>query len=857
LRLVNNLGQQMIFQRLLFAITLNLLFSLNLTAAPVSKYLPAAQNYKTTVPTPQQDLGFGLGERHIRHAQLTHYFNSLAQTSERVKLTAIGQTNEFRSQFLVTISTKENLANLTTILADRKKPQANSPLVIWLGYSIHGDEISGANAAMIVAYHLAASQNKSVENMLANTVIVMEPSMNPDGMDKFVNWVTMFRGKTANADPQHIEHHQGWFTGRTNHYGFDLNRDWLLLSQKESQNRLKYFHLYNPNVLADFHEMSANSSYFFQPGVPSRTNELTPKATIELTNLLANYHAKALDSQQRLYFSQESFDDFYYGKGSTYPDINASVGILFEQASSRGYQQQSENGLLTLEFAIQNHVLTSLSTIEGAWQNRTKLAQYRAGFYQQAEKAANKEKFSGYLIHQGDDIYRLNAFLDKLNQHQIKVYRLASDFRNKGTVYNAQDSYFVPIVQPQYRLIQALFAQPTDFKNNTFYDVSGWTMPLAMNISFDKVERTWGLKLDKKPWQPITIKLNKIEHNAYAYAFEWHDFLAPKLLNTLLTQGIKTRVATKTFTSTTQGIKKTFAAGSILIPAGIQTATNWRTIVAKASKQNKINIFSLNTGLSIAGIDLGSRSFSTIKPTKVLLIGGKGVSQYEAGEVLFYLDDTLNIPVTVIEHQRLAKANISEYTHILMVDGNYANINSKIEFKLSAWVKAGGTLFAQKRAAKWLSDKELLKADFVSKNTLNQLFDTDDLQYQDKEKLAARKRIAGAIFAATLDTSHPLAFGYQQSKLPVFSNSTLIMQRPSKAFISVANYTESPLLSGYSDKNLVNTMARTPVIIAHNLGKGRVIASVDDLTFRGYWYGTAKILANSLFFAKAFNTPTD
>lgn len=846
----------MIFQRLFLTCILFIVLLLNVNAAQVTSFLPTNQQYNEKTPTPHKVLGFGLGERHLRHDQLNHYFNVLAQASTRIKLTQIGVTNQFRPQFLATISSPENLANLDNILARRQDPQAESPLVIWLGYSVHGDEISGANAAIAVAYHLAASQNESLKTMLAHTIIVMEPSINPDGMDRFVNWVNNFHEKTDNADPNHIEHHQGWFTGRTNHYGFDLNRDWLLLTQQESQHRLKYFYLYRPNVLADFHEMGANSSYFFQPGIPSRTNPITPKGNIELTNILAKYHAKALDEHKRLYFSQESFDDFYYGKGSTYPDINGAVGILFEQASSRGYQQQTDNGLLTLEFSIQNHVLTSLSTIKGAWENSAKLKQYRSAFYQQAEKNASKEKFSGYLIHANKDTYRLNAFLNTLKQQQIKIYPLASDFRYQGKIYTAKQSYFIPIVQPQYRLIEALFNQATEFKDNTFYDVSGWTMPLAMNINFDKVERTWGLKLSSTQWQAQLDTVHKLDPSAYAYAFEWHHYLAPKLLNSLLNKGIKARVANNAFTSMINGSAKSFAAGSIMIPAGIQTIKNWREVLSKVSNNTHINIFSINSGLTLKGIDLGSRSFVNLKPSKILLIGGKGVSQYEAGEVLFYLDDKLSIPVTVVEKQRLARVDLSKYSHIIMVDGNYADVNSKVEYKLSTWLKAGGTLFAQKRASKWLSDKELLKVDFVSDSTIKQLFSTEGLRYQDKESLAARKRIAGAIFNTNIDLSHPLFFGYQKENLPIFTNSTLIMQQPSKPFVVVANYSETPLLSGYTDKSLVNTLASSPAVVAHNIGEGRIIATTNDLNFRGYWYGSAKILANSLFFSKAFSTPT-
>jgi len=852
--------------RLLLTVLTGLFFLPILSlAATVHEYLPVDHPYKQIIPTPESSLGFEIGERHPRHDQLLNYINVLANSSDRIKLTTIGQTQELRQQVLLTISSKSNLNNLDSILAKRKTnnklEDSAQPLVIWLGYSVHGDEISGANAAMIVAYHLAASESAEVQQMLENTIIVIEPSINPDGMDKFVQWVNTHRGSTINADPNHIEHHQGWLTGRTNHFGFDLNRDWLLLSQKESQHRLAYYHQYQPHVLGDFHEMGANGSYFFQPGIPTRTHPLTSRKNTELTQLLATYHAKALDNDNRLYYSQENFDDFYYGKGSTYPDINGGVGILFEQASSRGLQQESDNGLLTFEFGIQNHVLTSLSTIEGAWKNKNTLIKYQQNFYKESEKLADKEEFSGYLLHEKHDKFRLNALLDKLKQHQIQVFPLEEDFRLDGVVYAKSDSFYIPLDQRQYRVIKALFSQQTKFQDNTFYDVSGWTMPLAMDIDFFEVGRTWGLKLAKTPWQVATKIASNIqsEEQAYAYAFEWHHFLSPKLLNKLLNSGIKAKVATKPFSArlaTDKGTEtKQFSRGSVIIPAGIQTVKNWRNILLKNSEDIDIPLNLLNTGLTIKGIDIGSGSFRLLKPVKVLLVGGKGVSQYESAEVLFYLDDTLSIPVTVVEQQRLANIDISTYSHIVMVDGKYSSLGKNAAQKVDAWLKGGGVIFGQKRGAKWLSKFEMLAMNFVSKGELEQLFDTDNLQYQDKEKLAGRKRIAGAIFESQLDISHPLAYGYTDNKLPLFRNSTLIMQHTSKPFLSLANYSAEPLLSGYADQNMVNRIAHTSAIVAHNRGRGRVIASSDNLTFRGYWLGSAKLLANSLFFSKAFSTP--
>ncbi|WP_448565902.1 M14 family zinc carboxypeptidase [Thalassotalea ganghwensis] len=824
-------------------------------AANVNQYLPTEHVYNDDIVKPEDILGFGIGERHIRHDQLLQYLTTLAQQSDRMMITEIGRTVEYRKQVLLTISSAENLAKLPQLLS-RSYVDSSSALVVWLGYSVHGDEISGSNAALAVAYHLAASQDINVQNMLKDVVIVIEPSINPDGMDRFVNWVSTHRGVTPNDDPNHIEHHQGWRTGRTNHFGFDLNRDWLLLTQKESQNRLRYFHQYQPHVLGDFHEMGANSSYFFQPGIPTRTHPYTPNENIKLTQLLATYHAKALDQDNRLYYSEESFDDFYYGKGSTYPDINASVGILFEQASSRGFQQQTINGLLTFEYGIKNHVLTSLSTLTGAWENQQQLKKYRQSFYQQTQKLAKDAGFDGYLITESYDQSRLNAFIDKLQQHQIKVYPLAEDFRHNGKIYSKSNSVYIPLEQRQFRVIQALFNQEKEFRDNTFYDVSGWTLPLAMNIEFHQVKRTWGLELSSEPWQKTSTTQAVELEQAYAYVFEWHDFYAPKMLHYLLDNGIKAKVATKAFTAKIGNNNKQFSTGTILIPAAIQTEQKWLATLQQALRQNSIEVYPVSSGLTSKGIDFGSNSFKPLEPIKVLLLGGAHASQYEAAEILYYLDQLLAIPVTVVEQDRLSSITLSDYSHIVMVDGKYEDLNNDLVKQLETWVKQGGVMFSQKRASEWLAAKSLLKASFINKDDINELFSTDGLSYGDKEKLAARKRIAGAIYQSKLDLSHPLTYGMTTAELPVFRNSTLIMEKNKQPFVSVATYSPEPLLSGYSDQTLVNRIARNDAIVAHNLGKGRVIATSDVLMFRGYWYGSAKIIANSLFFAKAFSAST-
>jgi len=308
-------------------------------------YLGSEPQFDAAVPRPEEVLGYQVGQWHVRHDQVVAYMQALAQASPRVRLETIGYTHEQRALLHLTISAPANLDKLETLrqqhlaLADpgNSADVNQMPLVVWMGYSIHGNEPSGTNASLLVAYYLAAAQG--IDDLLQNTIIILEPSQNPDGLSRFALWANMHKGQLLIDDANHREHNEGWPSGRTNHYWFDLNRDWLLLQHPESRARIARFHAWRPNILTDAHEMDTGSTFFCQPGIPSRQNPLTPDLNLALTRLIAGYHAAAFNARGVLYFSEQNFDDFYYGKGSTYPDIQGSIGILFEQASSRGLLQ--------------------------------------------------------------------------------------------------------------------------------------------------------------------------------------------------------------------------------------------------------------------------------------------------------------------------------------------------------------------------------------------------------------------------------------------------------------------------------------------------------------------------------------
>ncbi|MFY8273812.1 M14 metallopeptidase family protein [Pseudoalteromonas sp. SSDWG2] len=828
------------------------------SAKPLSYYFDDTITFDPSVPTPQSVLGYNVGEWHVRHDQLVYYMRALADSSERINIQTIGYTHEQRPLVMLTIAAPERLANIEQVrkahLAQVNGEQpvdTNAPAIMYMGYSVHGNEPSGSNAALLVAYYLAAAQDERVQKLLADTVILLDPSLNPDGLARFASWANSNRAMVPSSDPSTREHNENWPSSRTNHYWFDLNRDWLLLQHPESRARIAQFQAWQPNVLTDFHEMGPNSTYFFQPGIPSRKNPHTPQQNVDLTKAIAQHHARILDSHERLYFTEEAFDDFYVGKGSTYPDVNGSVGILFEQASSRGHVQDTINGRLEFPFTIKNQLLTNFSTFDAVLENRQKLLAYQQDFFKQATKLAEKDKIKGYLVSAPKDATRLRYFLSLLEQHQVDAYALTDSVTVDKQKFAAQNTYFVPLEQRQYRLIKAMFSEQQSFIDNTFYDVSGWTLAHAFNLEFKPLDSVWGVSVAQQAWSS-EVQQQQAQPLArhYAYAFEWFDYDAPKLLTKLLQNGIEARVALAEFTVDTAGKNKAFAAGSIVIPAGVQKRDDWLKVVEDVSAQFPIAMHGIESGLTRQGIDLGSRQLAPVTLPKVLLVGGQPASQYEVGELWYYLDRHVGLAPSIIEADNLNRVDLDKYTHIVFAHGRYADLSKGFKSKLQSWVNEGGVVWGQKGGAQFLADEQILKATYLTRKDMAASFSTEGMNYGDRDKLAGQQRIAGAIFASSVDLTHPLSYSLTREQLPVFKNSTFLLEQSDSPFVNVATYTQKPLLAGFTHDNNVSQIANGGAVLAHRVGRGAVVAMSDNPVFRGFWYGTSRIFSNALFFGE-------
>ncbi|MEH6406546.1 MAG: M14 family zinc carboxypeptidase [Leeuwenhoekiella sp.] len=826
-------------------------FSANLFAQDgnptLDYYLPQDVTYDSNIPTPQEILGWVPGTWHVSHDKLVDYMKTMAASSPRITIEDRGQTFEGRPLLLLIITSPENHKNIEAI---KKQHMAltqdgastlnteDMPLVTYQGMSIHGNEPSGANAGLLAAYYLAAAQGPKIEELLKNTVILFDPSFNPDGLQRFAYWANTNKARNIIADPQDREYDEIWPGGRTNHYWFDLNRDWLPTQLPESQARIKTFHEWYPNILTDHHEMGSNSSFFFQPGIQSRTHPLTPALNQELTKEIGKFHAAAFDKLGSFYFTEESYDDFYYGKGSTFPDINGGIGILFEQASSRGHAQMTDNGLLEFKFTIRNQFTAFLSTLEAARNLRVKLLNYERDFYADSRKEAGND---AYIFGSKNDAGRSFELASLLKRQNIEIYKPAREYSANGKTFTQANSYVVPKKQKHSRMLEAMFEKRTMFTDSLFYDISAWTLPLAFNLDFSDAAPASlaGPEItDLQMQKPAAVTLSK-----YAYLMPWGNYFSPKALNKILEKGLRAKVSLQPFS--VEG--KDYDYGTILIPVQNQDLSpeEMQQFLNEVSQESNVEINTVSTGIT-EGIDLGSRYFIPLKPTKLALIVGEGISYNDAGEIWHLLDTRYDIKVTKLDTRDFDRFNLSKYTDIIIpsIWGNA--LDDDAADKLKEWTKNGGTIIGYGNTIKWLKRNNFINISLVKTEN-----PAKTVTFEQMRDFNGAQEIGGAIFQAKLDRSNPINFGYNEEYISLFRDNTIFIEADETSYNNPIRYTDSPLESGYISKINLNALKETRPFVHSSLGRGNVMLFTDNTNFRAFWYGTNKLLMNAIFFDNA------
>jgi hypothetical protein len=840
-------------------------------------------SYDPAIPTPTEFLGFKLGHEPVRHHQLVDYLTQVAGMSERLSLEVIGYTHERRPILFLVVTSPANHARLDAIreqhvaLSDVRANAAvtdDMPIVTWVNYGVHGAESSGMDAALPFVYHLAAARGAEIERVLDESVVLVTAIFNPDGHAQRVAWFDAFGGQQKIADPAHIEHQFNWTFARTNHYWFDLNRQWLLLTQPEPRAWMRKWHEWRPNITVDYHEMGGQQTYYFHPGVATRTNPLAPDRAEELMEQTVRTSEEFLDGEARLYFHGERFDNFYIGKGSTFPLLNGGVGILYEAAAALGRELDTWNGLRTYRENIRKHFRTSIASIEAGANLRREYLEYQKDFYAGALSEAARHPVKAWVFSAPGDAARMHLFADLLNNHRIETYKLARDVSVDGTSFTAADALIVPANQPQHRLIRSIFETLTEFEDATFYDVSTWTLPPAFGLRYAGLAgRSFRGNLVGDAYAPPMPVAPLPVESSYGYVFDWGPYYAPRALWRVLDRGLLARAATEPFTALTSAGPHGFPAGSIVVPFDRQEVPRdeIHALMKVIAAEDGVAVHALVSGRSAtgtAGVDVGGPSFYPLEAPRVLLVVGDDISLYDAGEIWHLADYRMQMPITLRRRDRLGDIDWDQYTHIVFPSGDYEEYEPGFADRLRLWIAEGGTAIGMREAAPWLrantldwidplSDEGLAAAAEPEEPDEEEAGEPQRLPYGDKDDFEASKVIGGAIFAADLDITHPLGFGYAERGIYLHKNVEEPMEPTGNPFATVIAYTDDPVFSGFVSAENRAALAGTPSLIAERSGDGSIILFADNPNFRGYWYGTNKLFLNAVFFSTLFEAPDD
>lgn len=909
-------------------------------------YLPEGMDYDPEAPVPEDLLGWRYGQWHLHHHELVGYFEALAAWSDRVTLVEYARSHGRRPLLLAVVTSTANherldelrSAHIERVLGaweqesqrlqtgadsadpadpsdpgengaddadqeaadeDAREPGAaddpDAPLVVWMGYGVHGDEPSASQAAPLLAYHLAAARAGDIDRLLERTVVLIDPCLNPDGMERFAAWTNFHRGRHPSPHRRDQEHMQAFPGGRTNYYWFDLNRDWLPAVHPESRGRLRLFHQWLPHVLTDYHEMgNVNRTYFFQPGIPDMVHPLTPPLNQRLTMDIARHHAAALDELGAPYYTGESFDDFYIGKGSTYPDLNGSIGILFEQASSRGFHQDTEHGRLTFPITIRNQVATSLSTLRAADELRAELAGAQLAHHREAAQRAADGPVAAHLVSAPDDRGRLAAFAELLDLHGIRHARLGEPVRIGDQRFRPGSSLVIPADQPRHHLLTAMMEIRTEFESNVFYDVSAWHMPSAFGL--------WHAELPTMPAladEPVTAPRGRVAgpREPVAYLLPWTPQGAPGALARLGREEVRSWVAQRPIVTAGADGGETWPHGTIVVPVAVQEDISpgaLRRLMRELADEHALRIRAVSTSLGDGGIDLGSPSLAPVPAPEVLLVVGPGTSALATGTVWHHFDQVWQAPLTMVEASRVNPRLLRDFNTLILADTSFRGLPSAARSAVEGWVRQGGCLIAigttvpSLAAEEWVGvetrraafdetdddedepppatgdlagDDDPAQDDAAADNNAAGDAEDDadtevahpaDTPYDGAAERRALRAVGGVVVRAWFDATHPLAYGYSDHgrDLALLRQGTTFLERSPNSLRNPLVYAADPLVAGsIAEPNLAALRGSTPVQV-RPVDSGRVILMTDNPVFRGHWHGSARLLANAVFFGR-------
>ncbi len=816
--------------------------------------------------SPEDFLGYKIGTRYTPHWKIVSYFQHVAaNASANVKLEQYGQTNEGRPLLLSFISSTDNISRLEQIrlnnlrLASLAKDKAapveeNAPAIVWLSYNVHGNETSSSEAAMMTIWALVDPSNAKTKEWLRNTVVVIDPCINPDGRDRYVNWFNSIVGKNMNPSLNAREHREPWPGGRTNHYNFDLNRDWAWQTQIESQQRMKMYNQWMPYVHVDFHEQGINNPYYFAPAAQPY-HEVITQWQKDFQVMIGKNHAKYFDANGWLYFTKEVFDLFYPSYGDTYPVYNGAIGMTYEQGGgpAGGLGVLTDEGdTLTLSDRAMHHFTTGLSTIEISSQNASRLVKEFRKFFNDAVSNGVGE-YKTYLIKNHEsDREKVNALTNLLDKNGIQYEFAGGSSKSSVTGYNYfsgkeetfaidQNDVVINSQQPRSAMVKVLFEPKSKLVDSNTYDITAWSLPYVYGL------KAYGSKskLQISPEAKPAFVANSL-NDAYGYVIRWQGMQGAKTLAALLQKGIKVRFTESAFEINGQQ----FDRGSLIVikKGNEKFGGTLSAVVSKICNENNIKANTITTGFVDKGFDFGSGKIHYLKTPRVALLTGEGIGSNSAGEIWSFFDQQIEFPITLISATDFARISWSDFDVIIMPSGNYRFLNEKSSAdQLKDWINKGGRLVALESGV-----AQLAKTDWAIKaKKIDDESDKKDaygsLQiYEERERENLTKNIPGTIFKVQIDNTHPLAFGYPNFYYTLKQDDALYEFIKSGGW-NVGVLKKDSQVSGFVGSSLKDKINDALIFGVQDMGNGKIVYLADNLMFRNFWENGKLMFCNAVF----------
>ena len=804
-------------------------------------FISIAQNLKS----PSEFLGYEIGTEFSRHNQVVDYFEYVSEKmDENVILKYYGETYERRPLMYAVLSSKKNineiekirLANLEVL--EEKPSKLNDKAIVWLSYNVHGNESSSIEASMQTLFNLLTKNY----DLLENTIVIIDPCLNPDGRDRYANWYNQMRTVPYTTNKISREHREPWPGGRANHYLFDLNRDWAWLTQIESELRLKEYQKWLPHVHVDFHEQGIDEPYYFAPAAEPYHEVITGWQR-DFQAMIGNNNAKYFDKNGWLYFTKEFFDLLYPSYGDTYPTYLGAIGMTYEQAGG-GIAGlgiiNSEGKNLTLVDRIEHHTISGISTVETSSLNAKKLNNEFVKFFRYNDKKARNYILSG----DNDKIEKLGKFLKK---HKIDFFSTEkqkinafSYNENKSVSYTTkQTDIVVPTSQSRRKLVDVLFERTTKLSDSVTYDITAWSLPYVYGLNAYLTDK----EVEKFDYK-INAKVNSIDKNAIAYASVWNEIDDAKFLSSLLINNIKVRYNKKDIQTGDLFLSK----GSMIIYKGDQIIEDFEDILFKEAKNFNIKLSSIYSGISISGPDLGSDSVKLIKNKKIAILSGddnqNSVSSLNYGSIWHFFEQELRYPLTHINIKDFKRVSLDEFDVLIIPDGYYGSIGNESNLiKIKSWINKGGNIIAFENAIKIFSDKE----GFSMKSKKEKESKKEKVNFEDVSRNNIQNYLAGAIFKVKIDETHPLAFGYDKEYYSLKTSTSTYELLDNGYNVGKIENLKDNIIGFVGDK--IKTKLKNSLVFGHEkIGRGNIVYLVDNVMFRSFWENGKMFLVNSVFY---------